>query len=104
MTFRNPKPILFAALSVGMVSAALATSFSDEAAPSLPPPLTDEDFLYDGAPDAARVELGATSFLIRSCRAIAISPAAHAMIPPSDRVMPWHLVSEKGARAQDQSV
>lgn len=62
MTFRNPKLILFAALSAGMVSAAVATSVSDEAAPSLPPPLTDEDFLYDGAPDAARVELGRNLF------------------------------------------
>ncbi|WP_299047394.1 cytochrome-c peroxidase [uncultured Tateyamaria sp.] len=64
MNFRYSTPIVLAALSGGVLSAALAIASGDEemTTTSLPSPLTDQDFLYDGAPDASLVELGRTLF------------------------------------------
>ena len=62
MTIRYLNCIVLASLSAGMLTAVLASASGDEAVLSLPSPLTDEDFLNDGAPDAALVELGRNLF------------------------------------------
>ncbi|MCY4333356.1 MAG: hypothetical protein OXC60_01605, partial [Litoreibacter sp.] len=62
MIFRLPNVIVLAALSAGGMTAVLSSASGDDAVLPLPPPMTDKGFLYDGAPDAALVELGRNLF------------------------------------------
>ena len=61
---RIPPPIVLAALVVCLSTAFLAHAQSDKTTPELflPPPLMDQDFLYDGAPDPVLVDLGRNLF------------------------------------------
>jgi len=64
MNFRPPTLIIAAALSGSLLPAVLAdaSNESSEDGISLPLPLTDQDFLYDSAPDPTLVELGRNLF------------------------------------------
>ena len=62
MTFKTLIPILLMALSAVALIPVQPSASGDDATVALPPPLTDADFLYDGVPDATRVELGRNLF------------------------------------------
>ncbi len=64
MTLRILPLIMFAAVSGLALSTVLPPAWGDgtTTALPLPTPLTDQDYLYDGAPDPKRVELGRSLF------------------------------------------
>ena len=64
MILQSPATASFSMLFAGLVVAVFPVASLGDAAGtnSLPPPLTDQDFLYDGAPDPSLVELGRNLF------------------------------------------
>ncbi|MEL6361570.1 MAG: cytochrome c peroxidase [Pseudomonadota bacterium] len=62
MNIRNPYYLVLASLVAGALTTGLAFTSEGDTDVFLPSPLTNESFLYDGAPDAALVDLGRNLF------------------------------------------